>query len=89
VWLAVFAAAFFYQSYEGRVVVTESGRRGCERQKTRDLNAAVAWTVAEWTRRLQGDAGTASAYDDAATTYWRFAVLDCGQQWPTPKVWGR
>jgi hypothetical protein len=81
-WLVVLILATFGQSYVGRQHVVQSQRAGCERQKLRDRNAAIAWSVATAQRRLDGDIGTARAYDDAASTYWRFAVIDCGRVYP-------
>lgn len=78
----VLVAAVFAQSYAGRVRLVDAQRGGCERTKVRDRNAAIAWSVAAATRRLEGDLGTARAYDTAAETLWRFAVIDCARTYP-------
>jgi hypothetical protein len=81
--MIVVLAAFYVQSYAGRVRLVHAQRAGCERQKQRDYNAAIAWSVAAATRRLERDTGTAAAYDQAATTYWRYAVTSCASAYPS------
>jgi hypothetical protein len=86
--MIVVLAAFYAQSYAGRVQLANAQRAGCERQKQRDYNAAIAWSVAAATRRLEGDTGTAAAYDEAATTFWRYAVTNCARAYPAASPFG-
>jgi hypothetical protein len=76
--------AIIVASWVGSIQSVQSVRKGCERNRERDRNAAIAWTVAAAQRKLDGDYGTATAYDTAAETLWRFAVIDCARAFPYP-----
>lgn len=89
VWLTIFGGAVWAQSYEGRVEIVDTQRKACETAKGRDYNAAVAWSVAEAQRRLDDDVGTARAYGQAASAFWRFAARDCRKVYPDPSLLGR
>lgn len=84
--LAILVLIFgvWLSQYQGRITMWQAQQRGCNRSVERDLNAAVAWSVAAATRKLQGDVGTATAYSNTATVLWRFATVDCGSQYPKP-----
>lgn len=72
----------FWQSYQGRVDLVESQRKGCERGKKDRLANADGWRIAQAARLADGQVAVAAKYEKIAKGLEKRGRINCENAFP-------
>lgn len=84
--IVVLIFSIWVSSYQGRVNVVDSQRRGCERGKLDRAANAQGWRIAQQARLADGQVEVARQYARIAAGLEARSRIDCAAVFPHPKL---